>query len=154
MVIKPSITGFIFILMILGATMPSFGRPSNLPGPIPATVTKVIDGDTVAVEAYIWPDQWIAVHVRIRGIDAPEIHGKCDFERQKAEAAKNLVSGYLSEGKATLTDINIDKYGGRVVANMITPEGVNLGQILLDKGLAHAYSGGHKSGWCKAFNRD
>jgi endonuclease YncB( thermonuclease family) len=126
----------------------AFARPAVVPGPIPATVVKVIDGDTLAVEAYIWPDQWLAVHVRIRGIDTPETHGACALERQQAEAAKKFVAAALNENKATLTDITFDKYGGRVVANVITPGGENLGRILLAKGLARTYSGGHKSGWC------
>lgn len=143
-----STLGCICFLLVLAASGMSFAKPSIVPGPIPATVTKVIDGDTVAVEAYIWPNQWIAVHVRVRGIDAPEIHGSCDDERQKAETAKNFVAELLRQGTATLTDINIDKYGGRVVANVITPEGASLGPLLLKKGLAHPYSGGHKPGWC------
>ena len=155
MITKNSALGYCLPLMVLAFGGPSFARPSTVPGPIPAHVTKIIDGDTVAIEAYIWPGQWVAVHVRIRGIDTPEIHSHCDGEHRLALAAKEFVATKLSQGQATLTNINIDKYGGRVVANVTTPDGENLASLLLEKGLARAYDGGHKTPWCPGLsNRD
>lgn len=119
-----------------------------IPGPVPAVVRQVIDVDTVTVEAYIWIGQRLAVNVRLRGIDAPEIDGPCPSERKQAKAAKDMVARELSEGKAMLTDIEDDKYGGRVVARILTPDGRSVGQLLLDHGLARPYDGGRKAGWC------
>jgi micrococcal nuclease len=117
-------------------------------GPVEAEVTKVIDGDTIAVEAKIWLDQWVAVHIRLRGIDTPELHSHCEAETARAEEAMNFVIAEVEKGNITLTDIGTDKYGGRAVANVITASGEDLGQLLLKKGLARPYTGGHKTGWC------
>ena len=44
-----------------------------LPGPIPATIERVVDGDTIDVRARIWLGQEIVVRVRLAGLDAPEL---------------------------------------------------------------------------------
>lgn len=59
-----------------------------LPGPIPAEVIKIVDGDTVKVRAHIWVDQTVEISVRLRGIDAPELYRpKCAAEKTLARTA-------------------------------------------------------------------
>src|SRR4051812_4047457 len=72
-------------------------------GPVRGEVMKVLDGDTVAVKLHVWIGEDIETHVRIAGIDAPEIHGKCASERQRALNAKEDLKQLVSNGKITLT---------------------------------------------------
>jgi len=63
----------------------------RISGPVAANVLRVIDGDTLTVKAQIWLGQELTVSARIRGIDAPEIHGKCMREKSMAAAATNRL---------------------------------------------------------------
>ena len=54
-----------------------------VPGPVPAEVLAVLDGDTLVVRARIWLGQDVETRIRLDGIDAPELKGKCESERRK-----------------------------------------------------------------------
>src|SRR5215510_7654440 len=91
-----------------------------LSGPIPAIVERVIDGDTVRVRARIWLAQELLTDVRLRGIDAPELHGRCPAERDRAQQAKAWLDARIGGRRVTISGITGDKYGGRVVARLAT----------------------------------
>lgn len=124
--------------------------PDTVPGPIPAHVVKVIDGDTVRVRAHIWLGQEVETNVRLAGVDAPERHSRCAREREMAETARAFVEDRLADGAVTLGAIDHDKYGSRVVARLFLPDGKDLSQALLSAGLVHPYEGGRKARWCSA----
>jgi len=115
-------------------------------GPVEAELVSVIDGDTVMVNARPWPQQTVSVLVRIRGIDTPELHSKCESSRQMALAAKDVLAEVLAagSGKLTLSDISGDKYFGRVVAKISFDRGHDAGETMLAAGLARPYDGGRK----------
>ena len=118
-------------------------------GPIPADVIRVIDGDTIEVRARIWLDIDVTTKVRLAGIDAPEIVGACDEEHRRAEVASAFVTTWLSEhAPILLRDIRRDKYGGRVVADVIATDGDDLGQALVRARLARTVDDA-LSGWCR-----
>lgn len=118
-----------------------------LPGPIPATLLRVIDGDTIEVRARIWLGQDVLVAVRLGGIDAAERRGKCPEERELAEAATDHLKVF--EGSdITLRDVAPDKFGGRVQAHVHHIEGGDLASSLLKAGLVRAYDGGRRGSWC------
>lgn len=119
-----------------------------VPGPIPAEVIQVVDGDTIAVRARIWLGQEVETHVRIAGIDAPEIKGRCEHERQMAEEARSLLVKSLGEGRVLLREVRNDKYGGRVIAEVDTAKGENVAELMLRSGLARLYDGGRRQSWC------
>lgn len=120
-----------------------------VPGPIPARVVRIFDGDTVRVRAHIWLGQNIETNVRLAGIDTAEKHAHCDYERDMAARATAFVATVLTaDGTIELSDIRYDKYGRRVVARIRTPSGQDLSQALLAAHLAHVYDGGHKQSWC------
>jgi endonuclease YncB( thermonuclease family) len=119
-----------------------------LPGPVQGRVIRVIDGDTIRVRARIWLGQEVETNVRLRGVDAPEVHGKCDYERDLSQQATQLVERLVGDGGITLSDISYDKYGRRVVARIVTDTGQDLSQSLLRIGLGHTYDGGRKTPWC------
>ena len=121
--------------------------PDTLPGPIPAKVVRVVDGDTVEVEARIWLGQTVQTAVRLRGVDTPELRGKCADERQKAQAARDLLTTRIGP-QVMLLDVGFDKYGGRVVARLQSLQGQDMAAELVKAGLARPYEGGGRTPWC------
>lgn len=138
----------LFLFAMLVALPPEVKAKETLSGPIPAKVLRVIDGDTIVVRAHIWLGQTIESMVRIRGIDTPEIKGKCEFERQKAGEAKNFLEKTIDGKDIFLEQISYDKYGGRVVASIKTKNDKDLATEMINKGLAREYHGKTKQGWC------
>ena len=120
-----------------------------LSGPIPAIVERVIDGDTVRVRARIWLAQELFTDVRLRGIDAPELHGRCTVERERAQQAKAWLDARIGGRKVSLSEITGDKYGGRVVARLATQEGDDVSTALLAAGLVQPYNGRRRTRWCE-----
>ena len=45
---------------------------------IGAVITVVCDGDTLTVEAALWPDLVWTGNARVQGVDAPQIRGECE----------------------------------------------------------------------------
>ena len=60
----------------------------TIEGPVHASVMRVVDGDTLEVEAPIWPQQWVRTFIRVGGIDAPEI--RSHLAECEAELARGL----------------------------------------------------------------
>ncbi|MDF3075557.1 MAG: hypothetical protein K0S54_3224 [Alphaproteobacteria bacterium] len=132
-----------------GGVLATWGPREPLPGPVPAAVLRVVDGDTLTVRARIWINQELETSVRILGIDAPELNGACELERLRAKTAREFLEQRTANRLVVLHDISNDKYGGRVVARVTTESGEDLGAILLEEGLAAAYDGrGAKAKWC------
>ena len=106
---------------------------------------RVVDGDTIDHGYWRW---------RIVGIDTPEIRGAhCAEEsalgRLAAERLRTLTRGQEilvrpHHGK--------DKFGRRLAS--LWRGGVNLGDVLVDEGLAHRYSGRTpRLAWCQNAKR-
>ncbi len=125
-----------------------------LPGPVPARVVRIIDGDTVIVRARIWLGQEVEIRVRLKGIDAPEANGRCADERELAKRAANFVRRRLDGGAVRLTHIEYGKYAGRVVARLLTQDGEDIAAALLQAGLARAYDGRRRRSWCDRAGRE
>ena len=114
---------------------------------VPATVVSVYDGDTITVDAHPWPNMIIRTRVRPPNVDTPEIRGRCEEEKELAIKARDFVRSVVGE-TVTLVGVEIDKYGGRVDARIITEDGEDLERLLLENGLGRPYDGGRRSGWC------
>jgi endonuclease YncB( thermonuclease family) len=114
----------------------------------PAEVVRVLDGDTFEARVRVWPGMDITTRVRLRGIDAPEMHARCDDERVKALAARDALVRLLAEGSVGISRIGQDKYGGRVDADVSTARTPNVSEALFDGGYARRYSGGRRESWC------
>lgn len=114
----------------------------------PDSVVKVHDGDTFTVNIAGCPAVLCEhVPVRISGIDAPEMKGKCAQETADAIAAKNyLAVRVMNANDIELRDPTRDKYF-RLNAHVMVG-GVDVGADMVSKGLARTYSGGKRSGWC------
>lgn len=120
----------------------------EISGPVAADVIRVIDGDTLAVRARIWIGLDLVVSARIRGIDTPELNGECDREKALAAAARTHLAGVVAAGKIRMRRIENDKYAGRVLADIVTDDGADLRQAMLESGLARPYDGGSRDPWC------
>ncbi|MDQ6437765.1 thermonuclease family protein [Mesorhizobium sp. LHD-90] len=117
-------------------------------GPVEARVLSVLDGDTFVAEAHVWPGQFVRVNVRIRGVDAPEMKGRCALERQAARQARDVLSLMLGDDPVVISNIGGAKYYGRVLADVFTAGGEEVSRVLLAEGLVRPYGGGKRKGWC------
>ena len=116
-------------------------------GPVQADVVRVIDGDTFEAAAHIWLGEAIDIHVRIEGIDAPELHARCEDERIRAEAARDYLAQRIGGGEVQLSDVRYDKYGGRVDAMVRDGRG-DVGRAMIAAGHARPYHGERRRPWC------
>lgn len=117
----------------------------EIPGPVAAEILRVIDGDTLLVEAQPWPQQKMEVYVRIRGIDAPELKSKCERLREAGLDAQRALEALTAQSrKIQLTHISGDKYFGRIVADVVLSDGRSAGGDLLLAGFVRPYDGGRK----------
>ena len=126
--------------------------------PMPATaadytwpVVRVVDGDTVAVDASAdLPPELADLRVRLRGVDTPEKGGraKCDSERDAGQAATAFTEQAVA-GASTIVVRNLEwgKWGGRVVADLVL-DGHSLSESLIAAGHGRAYDGGKRGSWC------
>lgn len=106
----------------------------------------VVDGDTIRLGAR---------RIRIIGIDAPEMHPPgCAEEARLGEEATQKLLELLNQGPFEMTgriDDSTDRYGRhlRVITRM-RPDGSvqSIGADMQAAGLAKAYLGGLRGGWC------
>jgi endonuclease YncB( thermonuclease family) len=120
----------------------------NLAGPRPVTVLRTIDGDTFEARVALSSGTTITTRVRLRGIDAPELHARCADELRRAEAAADALDAMLREGGVMITNIGPDKYPGRIDADVATSRTPSVSAALLAGGYARPYDGGHRESWC------
>jgi endonuclease YncB( thermonuclease family) len=136
------------LVIALSVGVPA-AKAETLPGPIPADVLRIVDGDTVRVRAHVWLDQSVEISVRIADIDAPEIgHPKCREERALADQAKTELTELIGSDGVALHNVRFGKYAGRVIADIETAGGVNVGEQLIALDLATPYDA--VMDWCPA----
>jgi micrococcal nuclease len=83
--------------------------------------------------------------VRILGLDAAEIEGKCSYEIQMAKKAKRRLSELANGQRVQVFRNGKDKYG-RTLARVLV-NGNDVSQILINEGLARPWRG-HREPWC------
>lgn len=107
----------------------------------------VIDGDTYQISLVGAPE---GQPVRARHFDTPEQgeRAQCAAEREKAGQASAFARRLLPRGAVVgLSDFGRDRYG-RLLATITLADGTDLAGRMIGTGLAHAYEGGRKPGWC------
>jgi endonuclease YncB( thermonuclease family) len=116
-----------------------------------ATITRVIDGDTVAFQALWLPDPLKKeLSIRVFGVDTPEkgFRAQCPSEDARGQAAsaftKSMINGATTR-QVVLMDW--DKYGGRVLGDVLL-DGKSLRSMLIQQGYAREYYGEAKTSWC------
>ena len=115
-----------------------------------AVVDYVYDGDTFSGQVIVTLDIAVDVRVRLINVDTPEIKGQCEAEKKMAQQARQALQDMLPSGTIVeLRHVKDDKYLGRIDANVILPDGRDVGAVLIKKGLGRAYKGGKRQAWCK-----
>ena len=127
-------------------------RFKSLPTPIyTAEVVRVIDGDSFKARVMLAPNIFWEGTIRIKGVDTPELRGKCRKEKRFAKDAKRFTEIFLSAGKgyAQISGVRKDKYGGRFVAYAMNANEKDLTTELIKEGYAVPYKGhGKRKNWC------
>ncbi|MGJ8569090.1 MAG: thermonuclease family protein [Hoeflea sp.] len=116
----------------------------SIAGPVSAQIVRIIDGDTLEVDAHPWPGHAVRVSVRLRGIDTPERRSRCPGQRAAASMARNELERLVS-GVSTVELINVagGKYYGRVLADM-KAGARDVASAMLASGHARPYQGGKR----------
>ena len=119
------------LLLLAGA---AYAQPQRA-GP---SQVRVIDGDTIRLDGET---------IRLRGLDAPEMHGRCAAEITLAIRATERLRALVARG------VEIDRHGRdryrRTLATVRTSQGRDVAMILIQEGLARPYDGrGQRQGWC------
>ena len=132
----------VLVTLVVGGTPGASGAGERLAGPLPAQVVSVLDGDTLEVRVHIWLGQNIRTRVRLAGIDAPELKGKCARERDLALRARAYILAQLDQAAGAapvqLKEVRYGKYAGRVLARVETLDGTDLGQGLVTAGKSYS----------------
>src|SRR5579872_6626774 len=116
--LRPLTTGSIESTQLASESALSQNAAANVSAPdaplaYPAEVLRVIDGDTFEARVHVWPGLDVNTKIRLRNIDAPELHARCADEAAKAQAARSALETMLAAGPVTVSRVGIDKYGGR-----------------------------------------
>jgi endonuclease YncB( thermonuclease family) len=106
-----------------------------------AKVARVIDGDTLVLIGSV-ADRLVSVHLRLAGINAPELHGRGEVEAQCARSLRASLEA-LVQGKILVAALKgIDKYG-RCLGDLFLPGDTttSLAALLLRAKVVKAYDG-------------
>ena len=120
-----------------------------------AQIIRVTDGDTIVISAPFLPAPLRPeLAVRVFGVDTPEKghRAMCPGEAQRGEAAsaftkKAIESAAAGGGKFQVTMYGWDKFGGRVLGDILI-NGKSLRAGLIANGFAREYYGDAKQSWC------
>jgi len=120
---KAFITSLILTLLILATSFPAFALDNSFSG----QVVGIIDGDTIDVLVDKKP-----IRVRLHDIDCPEKNAP--FGNQ----AKKFASDLAFKKTVTVQTTDVDRYG-RIVGEVILPDGKSLNRELVRAGYAWWY---------------
>ena len=142
----------LFLLILFAFLLPLTtvkAGPRKIEGQVFAEVVTVRDGDTIKVVAHTWPGHLVEVYIRIRGIDTPELSGRCPSEITRAVEAKRELDRIVDGQPVMLTQISGGKYFGRVIARVQTSAGLDVSEHMLASGHAVPYRGRKRQSWCE-----
>ena len=105
----------------------AFDSERYFSGPVSATVSRIIDGDTFEASAMIWLDQQISVRVRIAGIDAPELDQICVDDHADPWAcgveARDRLARLTAKREVRCRDLGADPTTGKRRIGICTVDG-------------------------------
>ena len=97
-------------------------------------IPKIVDGDTVHINGY---------KIRLEGIDAPEIKGKTQEEKNAAIISRDVLREKILGEIVLLKDVKTEKYG-RLLATVYL-NNINMNEWMLTNNYAIPYDGGKKT---------
>jgi len=118
-------------------------------------VIKCYDADTITIASKLpyKESPLYRLSVRLSGIDAPEIKGKSEEEKELAKQARDFVSNLILNKYVRLENVESEKYG-RILADVYIGD-VHLNELLIKERYAVKYGGGTKlkpTSWLKYKN--
>jgi len=107
-------------------------------------VIKVYDGDTITIASRLpfTGSPIYRLHVRLNGIDTPEIKGKTEDEKEAAKRARETLSSLILNKQIRLENIESEKYG-RILADVYL-DNLHLNAWMIQNRFAVKYDGGKK----------
>jgi len=135
----------------MSSSVPSYLQGITLKDTIPfvppidsGLVVKVYDGDTITIAQRlpIANSPIYNFHVRLNGIDSPEIKGKTPHEKELAKIARDALHDKIFGKMVLLENVSTEKYG-RILADVFLHD-ENLNEWMLNNKYAIPYSGGTK----------
>jgi endonuclease YncB( thermonuclease family) len=139
------------LLSLLFVPMLAFAQQQKAGVTYNATLTRVIDGDTVAFQALWLPDPLKKeLSIRVFGVDTPEKghRAKCPSENERGQAATAFTKKMIEQSTTRqVVLMSWDKYGGRVLGDVLL-NGQSLRSMLIQQGYAREYYGEAKTSWC------
>jgi len=112
-----------------------------------ATVIRVVDGDTIRLDIDLGFDIILNNQsVRLYRVDTPECRTRDLKEKAAGLLAKSVVKGFVDQGSKVVIKTSLDTKGkfGRILGTIITDEGVNINEHLIDNNYAVEYYGQSK----------
>lgn len=136
-------------LLICLAAWLAFSVPvSALEFDSPATLIRVVDGDTYVMKIHLAPGVYMSKPVRLDVFDTPEIRGRCEREKVLAKEATEFAKAWFARvNSVRITYEKLDSFR-RPIAMVISEERRSLGLDLADAGLAVPFKKGRTEGWC------
>jgi endonuclease YncB( thermonuclease family) len=114
-------------------------------------INSVYDGDTITIKCLSgFKCKKNTIKIRIKGIDTPEIKGKCRKETLLARKAKQFTVAFVkTSGEIKLSYDEYDMYDryGRLLA-YLSVDGRDLSRSLIENNLGRQYHGGKRLDWC------
>ncbi len=137
----------LFVVLLLFSSL-TLGAEKHFGDVLVSEVTSIYDADTFRVNIRGWPDLiGKNISIRVLGVDAPEIRGKCIAEKKAARRAKQFTVEMLRTAKTIeLKNIKRGKYF-RILAEVYI-DGKNLAESLISAQQGRPYDGGKRLGWC------
>lgn len=122
-----------------------FGLMSDCP--IFGKVLSITDGDTLicGIENPIKNElytKYVKIHVRVVGVDTPELHSKSELEQKAAKIAKNVTSQFfhtynnlcvITPRSCSSKSMKTCDSFGRIIADVDGPDGTSLKDFLINK---------------------
>ena len=141
----------LIVLLLSTLSFGAFAEKQKAGVTYDATLTRVIDGDTVAFKADWLPDPLKKeLSIRVFGVDTPEkgFRVKCQSEADRGDAASAFTKEAVKKSvRRQVVLMDWDKYGGRVLGDVIL-DGKSLRMMLIENGYAREYYGEAKQSWC------
>ena len=111
-----------------------------------ATVTKVVDGDTIDAMVDLGFGTWKKVRIRMHGINAPESRTRNLEEKKKGLAAKARLIEMLKENENhfILISHGVGKFGRCLGEIYIKGHNTSLNKQLISEGHGAEYFGGKR----------
>lgn len=139
-------------LVLALATSAALAHDPTMPNSYNWPVVRVHDGDSAEVEALWLPGELgTRISIRLFGVDAPETTWRASCEQEKVRGRESLaaLARLIARPGVTVRIVDWDKYGGRILGDFVTPDGVSVTQLMLEQGHVQVYTGaGPKPNWC------